>query len=41
MMEIFGWGLDRVGPITVLERELRWQEEIIDPGPKPVDDIWP
>ena len=27
-------------PITALERELRRQEKIIDPGPEPVDDIW-
>ena len=40
-MEIFGWGSDRVGPITALERELRQWEEIIAPGPTPVDDIWP
>ena len=40
MLEIFGQGLDRLVPITAPERELRRREEIIDPGPTPVEDIW-
>ena len=30
-----------MGMITATERELRWREEIIDPGQMPVDGIWP
>ena len=41
MLEIFGWGSDHVGPVTTPEREVFHQAEIIDPGSKPVDDIWP
>ena len=40
-MEIFGWGSDQGGPIAAPERELSQREEIIDPGPTPVDDIRP
>ena len=40
MLEIFGRGLDQLGPITAPERELRRKEEIIDPVPTPVEDIW-
>ena len=37
---MIGQGPDRLEPITSPERELRWQEEIIDPVPTPVEDIW-
>ena len=40
MLETFGWCLDWLVPITEQEQELRWQEEKIDPGPMPVEDIW-
>ena len=30
-----------MGPITAPEQELQRQEEIIDPGSTPVDDIYP
>ena len=40
MLEIFGRCFDPLGPITALERELRRQEQIIDPGSTPVGDIW-
>ena len=39
-MEIFVRVSYQVGPITALEWELRRQEEIIDPVPTHVDDIW-
>ena len=40
-MGIFGLGSDWVGPITALEQDMRRQEERIDPGSTPVDNIWP
>ena len=40
LLDIFGRGSAQVRPITVPEWDLRRQEEIIDPGPGPVDDIW-
>ena len=40
-MEIFGRGLDWLGPITAPEWELWWQEGKIDLVSTPVVDIWP
>ena len=41
MLKIFSWGSDWFGTIVAPERELRRQEETIDPGSRPVGDIWP
>ena len=41
MLNIFGQGLDRLGPTTATERELLWQEETIDLRLMSVGDIWP
>ena len=41
LLNIFGWGSDRVGPITALEQNMRRREGTINPGSTPVDDILP
>ena len=41
LLEIFGRGLDQLGPIMTPEQELRQQEKTIEPGLTPVGDIWP